>query len=317
MGTAVVDQRGTRLEYKAGALIVRVPNERPRSIPLRLLDRLVIAGAVQLDSPLLTHLAENDIALLAMPARGSRRSAFLHGQSHGDAARRLGQYQMAITRETALRWARRFVRLRILGSQRLLRRALGRRRDQRRGLARGLAQLSNALEQTHSIASLERLRGIEGAASAAHFAAYKTLFASSLEFHRRNRRPPRDPVNAALSLGYTLAHGDAIQALARTGLDPMLGFLHEPAYSRESLACDLVEIARPRVEELVWRLFAEKRLVRTHFSVDDGAARLRKTARQTFFSAWEAHADTHRRWFRRYARALARACDNQPGPTPP
>lgn len=308
MGTVVIDQRGTQLEYRTGALIVRLPDERPRSIPLRLLDRLVVAGAVHLESTLLTHLAEHDIGLLALPARGYRRSAFLHRQSHGDAARRLGQYQMTLDIGATLYWAQRFVVLRILGSQRLLRRAQNMRPDRRRALRRGLEQLNGALVRVRDASGLEQLRGIEGAASANYFSAYKTLFAPSLEFLRRNRRPPRDPVNATLSLAYTIAHGDAVQALARAGLDPMLGFLHEPAYNRDSLACDLVEVARPRIEQLVWRLFADQQLSVSNFSTDNGAVRMSKASRKTFFTAYEAHADLHRRWFHRYAQTLAKGC---------
>lgn len=308
MGTLVIDQRGASLGYEAGALMIRVPDARPRSVPLRLLERLVVAGAVQIDSALLTHLAEHDIGVLALPARGHRRAAFLHGQSHGDASRRLGQYRLILDTGPALDWARRFVMFRILGSRRLLRRAQILRPDRRLALRRGIERLDGARTQARNTTRLERLRGIEGAAAAGYFAAYTTLFAASLDFSGRNRRPPRDPINAALSLGYTLAHGEAIQALTRAGLDPMLGFLHEPLHNRESLACDLVEIARPRIEQLVWRLFADKRLTAAHFSRDDGAARMGKAARRIFFAAYEPHARLHRRGFRRYARTLAAAC---------
>lgn len=311
MGTIVIDQRGTKLAYATGAMIVRVPDQPPRSIPLRLLDRLVIAGSTQIDSNLLPHLAEHDIGVLALPARGHRRSAFLYGQSHGDAARRLGQYRMTLADDEALYWARRFVMARLMGSRRLLRRARNTRPDQRRALHRGFNQLLGALNSARTTTSLESLRGFEGTGAAAYFVAYKALFAPTLGFNQRNCRPPRDPVNAALSLGYTLAHGDAVQALTRAGLDPMLGFLHEPVHNRESLACDLVETARPRIEQVVWRLFAEKRLSSDQFSIDDGAARMQKSARQTFFAAYERHATLHRRWFRRYARVLAAACRNR------
>lgn len=308
MTTIVVDQRGAKLAHQNGALMIRVPDERPRSVPLRLLDRLVIAAAVHIDSPLLTHLAEHDISLLVMPGRGHRRSALLHGHAHGDAARRLGQYQLALDESQALHWARRFVLLRMLGSQRLLRRALTTRPDQRTALVHAMDSIANAANHARSCSELDRLRGMEGAAAARFFAGYTRLFAATLTFTSRNRRPPRDPVNAALSLGYTLMHGDAVRALAQAGLDPMIGFLHQPEHNRESLACDLVEMARPRVEQLVWRLFADQQLTADHFTVDGGAARMGKAARQTFFAAFEYNARLHRRWFRRYAQALARVC---------
>jgi CRISPR-associated protein Cas1 len=99
----------------------------------------------------------------------------------------------------------------------------------------------------------DTLTGLEGAGAAAYFRAYATLFAPSREFSRRRRRPPPDPVNVCLSLGYTLLHHEAVRELQVVGLDPLLGFLHVSERGRESLASDIVEPLRPHVDEWVWR----------------------------------------------------------------
>jgi CRISPR-associated protein Cas1 len=129
-----------------------------------------------------------------------------------------------------------------------------------------------------------------------------------LGFDGRNRRPPRDPVNAALSLGYTLTHAEAIRACRIAGLDPMLGMLHEPSHGRESLACDLNELARDCVEKLVWRLFAEKTLRAEGFERHAGGVSLNKHARQAFYAAFEKSAPTHRRRLRAAATIFAAHC---------
>ncbi|HEX7380897.1 MAG TPA: CRISPR-associated endonuclease Cas1 [Nevskiaceae bacterium] len=304
MGTVVIDRRGTHLSYANGALSVRVPEETPRYIPLRLIEQLVIAGAVSIESPLLTHLAENDVAVLVMPGRGARRSSLLYAPSHGNSARRIAQYRGVGDADNVLAWARRFVQARANGAGRLLRRALALRPDLRYELLRGIEALDAVRRTTQDATTLAGLRGMEGAAAAIYFATFQALFAPSLAFHGRNRRPPRDPVNAVLSLGYTLLHVDAVRAIVQAGLDPMLGFLHEPAYSRESLACDFVEIARPHVEQVTWRLFADQRLSADQFSDDNGACRMHKAARGTCFAAFEGSAASHRRAFRRLARVV-------------
>lgn len=308
MGTVVIDRRGALLAYESGALLIRVPGDKPRSIPLRMINRLVLSGASQLDSGLLTQLAEHGIGVVALPGRGHRRSAFLFGSGHGDVARRLGQYRLATDSAAQLAWARRLVVLKVGGGRRLLQDALAERPERRRALFESCRQLAAMARVARGMSSVEALRGLEGSAAAVFFRAYGTLLPSNAEFTGRNRRPPRDPVNAALSLGYALLHSDALRALAQAGLDPLLGFLHEPSYNRESLACDLVEIARPRIDRLVWRLFAEQQLRPEMFSRDDVAVLLRKSARAVFFSAYEQSAGWHRRWFRRAARQLAQAC---------
>lgn len=308
MSTLVIDQRGTQLSYQGGALMIRIPGEQPQSVPLHLLERLITVGRVTLDGNLLARLAEQGVGLVAMPGRSTRGQAFLWSQGHGDAARRLGQYGLVSQPASCLFWARRFVMLRMIGARRLLRHAGQQRPELGRAMNKGLQHLDQALMQTRHSQDLDQLRGLEGAAAAAYFAAYAQLLPPALAFQGRNRRPPRDPVNAALSLSYTLAHSDAIRALARAGLDPMLGFLHEPAHGRESLACDLVELARPRLERWVWRLFADEKLTARHFSHTGQACRMNKAARRIFFAGYERQAGCHRRWFDRYARLLARAC---------
>lgn len=308
MSTLVIDQRGTQLSYHSGALMIRVPGEQLQSVPLHLLERLITVGRVTLDGSLLAQLADQGIGLLALPGRSTRGSAFLWSQGHGDAGRRLGQYALVSQSASCLVWARRFVRLRMMGARRLLQQAGQQRPELSYAMNKGQQHLERALRQARHSQDLAQLRGIEGAAAAAYFAAYAQVLPPALGFQGRNRRPPRDPVNAALSLSYTLAHGEAVRALARAGLDPMLGFLHEPAHGRESLACDLVELARPRLERWVWRLFAEEQLTARHFSYTGSACRMNKAARRIFFAGYEQQAHRQRRWFDRYAHLLARAC---------
>lgn len=88
----------------------------------------------------------------------------------------------------------------------------------------------------------------------------------ALGFTGRNRRPPRDPANACLSLGYTLLHAEAVTAAQAAGLDPLLGFYHRPAFGRESLASDLIEPLRAEVDAWVAALFRDRALREDHFT---------------------------------------------------
>ncbi len=153
--------------------------------------------------------------------------------------------------------------------------------------------------------SVDSLRGIEGAAAVGYFQALTQLFPASLDFTGRNRRPPRDPVNAALSLGYTLLHFEAVRACHVAGLDPIIGFFHELDFGRESLASDLIEPWRPRIDAWVWEQFRTRSLRDDHFTREADACLLGKTGRQHFYGAYEALARPLRRALRRYAGKLA------------
>src|SRR5260221_537392 len=202
-----------------------------------------------------------------LSGRHSEATARLVGRPHDDAALRLLQYRRAIDAEACRMTAREIVAAKLAGEARLLGRALEVRPDRRKPLTDAidtLARLQARLADRCEVLDRDTLTGLAGAGAAAYFRAYASLFAPSLEFSRRRRRPPPDPVNICLSLGYTLLHHEAVREVQVVGLDPLLGFLHVPERGRESLASDIIEPLRPHVDEWVWRRFAERQLRREH-----------------------------------------------------
>jgi CRISPR-associated protein Cas1 len=305
MGTLYLDRKDLQLSLEYGRLLIREPGERPRGIPLPLLERVVIQGRVGLNSALLGNLAEQGIAVVCLSGRHSRRTAFILGPGHSDARRRLAQYQLCQNGELRLAWSRLLVDGKLRAQQRLLQEALERRPDCRKPLKDGIDRLAALLPALAQATDLDILRGLEGAAASGYFSALTALFPPALNFTGRNRRPPRDPVNACLSLGYTLLHFEAVRACHGAGLDPLLGFFHEPAYGRESLACDLLEPLRPRLDAWVWELFRSRTLRSDQFVEDKGACLLNKAGRQTFYAGYEVFARPPRRYLRQQCYRLA------------
>jgi CRISPR-associated protein Cas1 len=205
-------------------------------------------------------------------------------------------------------WALRQVRSKLRAQVRLVRQALAARPDCHKVLSDTLASLQaslDALANPEHPAEPQRIRGLEGAAARAYFQGLAALFPPGLGFAGRNRRPPRDPVNACLSLAYTLLHFDAVRAAHIAGLDPLLGFYHRPAFGRESLASDLIEPLRPQADAWVWQLFRQRKLRAEHFGHDGNACLLGKAGREVFYQDYETFAAAPRRLLRRHCRLLA------------
>ena len=307
MAAIYIDRRDAELDLDAGAVVVRVGGTRVGTLPLAGTDRLVLRRAESVTLRLLAALGERNVGLLVLGGRKGEPMAHLLGAPHADAAQRRGQYRLAEDPLRCLAMARLAVRGKIAGQSALLREAETGRPDQRKPLFDALGSLGNALAALDTTDSLDGLRGREGAAAAAYFRGFTALFAPSLGFVERNRRPPRDPVNACLSLAYTLLHAEAVRAAWVAGLDPLVGFLHAPLAGRDSLACDLVEFGRAAMDRLVWRLFADRDLRADHFTNVDGACLMGKAGRAIFYEAYEAVALAERRRLRHLTAALARA----------
>jgi len=309
MSTIIIDRKEVRLGYRNGAIELRLPDRSLRQIPLRGTERLVIRGAVIVSSGLLAQCWERRISVLFLSGRRNTPGARFHGHPHNDAAVRVAQILACHNPDLRLRAARMLVMAKLRRQQRLLE-VLGKARPGGARLARrGLEAISGAraaLAQSQPD-TLDALRGIEGAAAAGYFHSFTTFFPSSLGFENRRRRPPPDPVNAALSLGYTLATFEAGRAATIAGLDPAVGALHSLAHGRDALALDLVEPLRPLVDRFVHRLFHERRLVQRHFTImPEGGVLLGKAGRQHFYAAWEDAAPALRRLARGQARLVVR-----------
>lgn len=307
MPAIYIDRKGAELDVEAGALVVRCGGERAATLPLAGAERVVVRRAERVSLRLLAALGERGVGLLVLGGRKGEPAAHLLGAPHGDATVRLGQFALARDPSRALALACTAVRAKVGGHLALLREALAARADQRKPLVDAAAELAAILERLPAAPDLDRLRGLEGAAAAGFLRGYCALFAPALGFVERNRRPPRDPVNAALSLAYTLLHAEAVRAAWVAGLDPFIGFLHAPLAGRESLACDLVELCRPAADHWVWRQFADRRLRPDHFTTVEGACLMGKAGRAAFYEDYEALAVGERRRLRHAAAALARA----------
>lgn len=306
MATLLLDRAGLEVRSDADALMLYEKGVRSATVPLALIDRLIIQGAgTRLDAGLLQRLAERGATVLLLSPRHSRRVALVLGPAHNDAAIRLAQGRRVLDEAFCQRWAAELVAAKLRRQYRLLERLEARRPQARKALFDARGTLAGIAVQLNDRQPTERLRGLEGSAARAYFGGLAATFAPALGFCGRNRRPPRDPVNAGLSLAYTLLHVEAVRAAHIAGLDPLLGFYHRPAFGRESLACDLIEPLRPAADEWLWTAFADERLREDHFSRDRGACLLGKAGRARFYAAWEASAEAPRRWLRRRCARLA------------
>ncbi len=314
MALLLLDRANLQVRTEGDALALYEAGTRRGTVPIKLIDRCVVHGTqTQLDSGMLLKLAEAGAAVIFMSPRQHRRVAMVLGPRHNDAAVRLAQARLVLDEAHCQQWSRQLVRAKLQRQCRSLEHWLAERPDGRKPLSDALQSIRSALQMLapEEPVGVERLRGLEGAAARAYFGGFAAVLPPALQFTGRNRRPPRDPVNACLSLGYTLLHAQAVQACHAAGLDPLLGFYHRPAFGRESLASDLIEPLRSEVDQWVWRLVRQRELREHHFTLDKGCCLLGKPGRSIFYARWESQQASWKRWLRLQTQALARQLRQQ------
>jgi CRISPR-associated protein Cas1 len=293
MRSVFIDRKGIAIGWEHGALLLRAEGQPPRRLPVRGLERLVVSTSCTITGGALSMLWDRGVTVSFLGPRRGEAGPRLAGAPHADARIRLRQFAVLSDPTARLDWARALVAVRLRQMRRVALDLARRRQRGRALLAPAITSIARAEARLAADppATIAALRGLEGAVLAAWFGAYAGLFAPSLGFTARRRRPPPDPVNAALSLGYTLATAEAAREAAIAGFDVAVGLIHGLAHGREALALDLVEPARPHVDRMVHDLFHSRRLTDRHMHREpDGAVLIGKAGRAAFYEAWEAEA---------------------------
>ena len=279
---AVVGKSGDQLQVKQKEQVLQ-------KVRLMEVSHLSLFGNVQVTAQALRELCDRNIPVCHF-TYGGWFSGITNGMSHKNVELRCRQYVDAMTPETALPIARQMVFGKIKNCRTLM------RRNHRDPSAATLAEMDRLANRAQTAPSLDTLLGIEGAAARTYFSEFQGMIKTEslvFDFRGRNRRPPRDPVNAVLSFLYAMLIKQATVTALAVGFDPYLGFYHQPKYGKPALALDLVEEFRPLVADSVClTLINNGELKPEHFITRGNAAALTQNGRRKVIEAWERRMDT-------------------------
>lgn len=293
MSCLYIDRRGLTLKIEGNVLVVmgqstatKAVERRLTTIPLSLVSRICIKGSTQLSASLLAKLGSLDISVLILQGL-KQKPVMMLPSFRQDALRRQVQLCLSQDQEFCLDFAKELVFRKVDAQIQHLQQcvsASGRNQFLFKDLELKRGRLRKDLEK---IGSIESLLGFEGAVANYYFRELMMFIPSSLVFKGRNKRPPKDPFNVVLSLGYTLLHYEWVRQIYMMGLDPYIGFYHRVSFGRESLASDLMEILRPLYDEWAIGCFKKGILRLEDFVIKEDRCEIRKAGRLRFYEAYE------------------------------
>ena len=257
----------------------------------RLLDvsSLSIFGNAQVTAQATRELLDRGIPICHFTYGGWLKGVTT-GTSHKNVELRMAQFRAAADQASSLAIGQEMVTAKIRNCRVLL------RRNHPDAPAAALNELDRLAQSVEAADSLQMLLGIEGAAARVYFAHFGDLLRagpSAFDFRTRNRRPPKDPVNAVLSFLYSMLMRQTMVSSMSVGFDPHLGFYHQPKYGRPSLALDLAEEFRPIVADSVaLGVFNNGELKERDFIQRNEAVSLTAEGRRVVIRAFERRMDS-------------------------
>jgi len=297
----VLDRRNLSLEYATDCLIVRGGDDSPRSFPLTQLDQLICMHNVHLTTQLMGQLLKRGIDFVVVNQRHVDHGFSMFADHQKHAQRRCLQYEWQQQLEKRFDLAVSIIIHKLNISQRICRRLKVQKAM--------IEPFHRAIDSLTSLSDEQALRGVEGSAQRQMFMIWRDMLPTKIGFAKRLRRPPPDPVNAVLSLSYTMVYHESVRQLKICGLDPQLGFYHRLTSGRDSLACDIMEPLRPQIEHWVVAMFSEHVLNLRHFSKKNGACLMGKEGRARFYELYAEQLPQFQRPLKTQARWLSRKLD--------
>ena len=293
LNTLFVTSQDAYLALEGETVVVYREKQAAGRFPLHTLSGILSFSYAGASPALMGACAQRGVNLAFCTPRG-RFLARAVGPSHGSVLLRRTQYRFADDPAQSGQVARNFLFGMVYNARWSIertRRDHGLRLDSA-SLTASASHLKELLPQIAAAASLEHLRGLEGAGATLYFGQFDQLILGEkplFSYQSRSRRPPRDPVNALLSFVYSLLSHDCASALESVGLDSYVGFLHRDRPGRASLALDLMEELRPcMADRFVLTLINNRIVGRQDFDfLENGAVFLSDSGRRAVLKRWQ------------------------------
>jgi CRISPR-associated protein Cas1 len=287
MAFIYVTEQGALLKKSGQRLIVEKDGEKLADVPASKVEGVLFFGNVQFTTQAVRLMLEQDIELALFSGRGK-----LLGQLTSPLTKnidlRQAQYAMKRDDNFTLSLSKTIVRGKLANGLEFLREFAHNHPET--DLKEETSHLTALCTHADAQESISSLLGIEGAGARTYFAAFAKMVRHSFSFEGRRKRPAPDPINALLSLGYTMVYNEISSLLDGMGFDPYLGFYHQPRYGHATLASDLLEEFRvPLVDRLTLKLINNRIFQEDDFFTHaaSGGVYLEQEPRKRYFAEYE------------------------------
>ena len=300
-----------RLRRKDNTLYLE-PEAAPRiPIPVEDIDSLYFYGELDINTRLLNFLAQKQVAFHVFNYYGYYSGSYYPREYLNSGSLLVKQVQHYENRRKRMVLARQFVESAVFNMLRALRYYTNRGKD----CSTQIATIESLLAESRTAENTNALMGYEGMVRDTYYTAFNTILELKIPFEKRVRRPPDNPINAAISFGNSMMYSACLTEIYRTQLNPTISYLHEPGDRRFSLSLDIAEIFKPMlVDRIIFRLFNRRQLDESkHFEAKVEGCHLNEKGRRAFIAAFDEtlkQTVSHRRLKRKvsYQRLIRLEC---------
>lgn len=253
--------------------------EVKKPIPVEKIYSLYIFGAVTITSQSIRLFSKKGVPIHLYSKNGYYSGSFHPRKSKISGNVLIKQAEHHNNKEKRLKIARKIVK----ASAKNMNRNLSRYNHQREK-----EKINKNLKELEECGKNTEIMNVEGRCRKIYYEAFDEILPEEFSFKKRERRPPKNMVNALISFGNSLMYGTCLTEIYKTQLDPSISYLHEPSERRYSLSLDLADIFKPViVDRTIFYLTNKNRLTEEDFRDDLNKCLLNEKGKKKFLNRYE------------------------------
>ena len=273
-----------RIKRKDNTIYFVDPDDRKRALPIEDTERLHIFGEVDLNTKFINYISQSGVLLNFYNYYGFYSGTYYPRKKNISGLLNVKQAIHYSVYDERMYIAKAFIE----SSIHHIKRNLSRHNIP----SEVFESMNKEKENAKNSKSIEELMGAEGRIRRIYYSAFKYIVKEEFHIHKREKRPPTDPINALISFGNSLMYTAALGEMYKTQLDPTISFLHEPSTKRFSLVLDITEIFKPLVvDSLIFSMINKNMIKLEDFSYLDGICLLNDSGRKKFIREFEKKMD--------------------------
>ncbi|HBY56980.1 MAG TPA: CRISPR-associated endonuclease Cas1 [Candidatus Atribacteria bacterium] len=297
MSNIYLTEQGAKIKKSYRRLIVEKDGKILLDIPEFKVDKIFIFGNIQITTQALTFFLNNGIDTNFFSLTGNFKGKLTSVESK-NIYLRIEQYKKYFDNQFRIAIAKKLVGIKIKNHISMIKRFARNHPDI--VLDDLTVELNKSKDNLVRKNKISTILGVEGQEASIFFKAFRRMLRNNMNFQTRIRRPPSNPVNSLLSLGYTLITTEMMSILSANGFDPYLGYLHGADYGRPSLALDLIEEFRsPVIDRLTLYLINNQIIdVQDFLNIEEKGYYLNENGKKKYFTNYEKYMNNQKYAFR-------------------
>ena len=286
-GILYVVSNGAKIGKDGDCFSVWTPDDGEKLVPVKDVEHICVFGNVQVTTQAMREMVKNEGSISYFSYSGWFE-AITSGLTTKNITLRQKQFSAFSDETIALTLSKSIVTAKIENQRTLL------RRNAKAKSSKSLNFIKDIKKEIEEVQNLDSLRGFEGIAAQKYWDNFSAMVNDNeaWKIMGRNKRPPKDEINAMLSYGYSLLTRDFCSALASCGFDCLLGFFHAVVPGRPALALDMMEPYRPLiVDSTILRMVNENIAKKDDFTVFNGGVYMSPDIKKKLIETYEKRVD--------------------------